>query len=181
MTRQRNILSRALIALTLSLTVLLIVEGLSRIMLTVRADLSSQEPDWSQYASDVGWERRPHFTGVVVGERYGYQPVQPVREFDDQGFFTVDTAQIHDTTHKHILTIGDSNTFGWGVPTSSTFSEILDDLREDALREIAERALTDPERGVITELNPGAAPLELSDEALLQMVRLDLHAAVGEA
>lgn len=132
MTRQRNILSRALIALTLSLTVLLILEGLSRIMLTVRADLSSQEPDWSHYASDVGWERRPHFTGVVVGERYGYQPVQPVREFDDQGFFTVDTAQIHDTTHKHILTIGDSNTFGWGVPTSSTFSEILDDLREDA-------------------------------------------------
>lgn len=132
MTRQRSLVSRALTALTLTLTVLLILEGLSRIALTVHADLSSQEPDWSQYASDIGWERRPSFKGIIAGERYGHQPVQPMRDFDGQGFFTVDTAQIHDTAHKHIMAIGDSNTFGWGVPTSSTFSEVLDKLREDA-------------------------------------------------
>ena len=53
----------------------------------------------------------------------------------------------------------------------------LDDLREDALREIAERALTDPERGVLTELHPGAEPLVLSDEALEHLL---LHAG-GDA
>lgn len=131
MTLQRNIVSKALIPLALTLTVLLIFEGLSRIVLTVREDLSSQEPGWYQYASDVGWERRPLFKGVDIGERNGHQPVQPVRDFDAQGFFAVDTAQIHDTTHKRILAIGDSNTFGWGVPTSSAFPEVLDALRED--------------------------------------------------
>ena len=53
----------------------------------------------------------------------------------------------------------------------------LDELGEDALREIAERALTDPERGVPTELHDGAAPLELSDEAFEHLL---LHAG-GDA
>ena len=132
MTRQRSMGFRVTIALALTVTILLILESLSRIVLTVRADLASQEPTWSQYASDVGWERRPLFKGVIVGERYGHQPVQPMREFDAHGYFSVDTAQIQDTTHKRILAIGDSNTFGWGVPTNSAFPEVLDELREDA-------------------------------------------------
>lgn len=132
MTRQRSIGSRVLITLALTVSVLLLLESLSRIVLTVRADLASPEPTWSQYSADVGWERRPFFKGVIVGERYGHQPVQPMREFDAQGYFSVDTAQLHDTTHKRILAIGDSNTFGWGVPTSRAFPEVLDELREDA-------------------------------------------------
>jgi putative ATPase len=49
----------------------------------------------------------------------------------------------------------------------------LSPLDERALREIADRALTDPERGVLTELNPGAEALELSDEAFEHLL---LHA-----
>jgi lysophospholipase L1-like esterase len=129
---RRSIVSTALITLVIAMAILLVCEGLSRVVLTVRADLSSQEPGWYQYASDVGWERRPHFKGLVVGERHMQDPVRYLREFDAQGFFAQDTEQIHDTAHKRVLAIGDSNTFGYGVPTPNAFPEVLDDLREDA-------------------------------------------------
>jgi hypothetical protein len=61
-----------------------------------------------------------------------HEPARYLREFDAQGLFAVDTAQIGDTTHKRILAIGDSNTFGWGVPTRNAYPEVLDDLRPDA-------------------------------------------------
>ena len=44
----------------------------------------------------------------------------------------IDSDQVQGTGHKKILAIGDSNTFGWGVPIASTFSEVLDELRADA-------------------------------------------------
>ena len=132
MAHRGSIISTALITLVIALAILLVLEGLSRVVLTVRADLSSQEPDWYQYASDVGWERRPYFKGLVIGEWHGHDSSRYLREFDTQGFFAIDTAQLHDTAHKRILAIGDSNTFGWGVPTRSAFPEVLDDLREDA-------------------------------------------------
>ncbi len=121
-----------LIGLALTLAGLLALEGLSRALLTAHADLKSTQPDWYQYAPDLGWERRPYFKGFVAGELQRRDPAQYLREFDAQGFFVVDTAQIHDMAHKRILAIGDSNTFGWGVPTRSAFPEVLDDLREDA-------------------------------------------------
>lgn len=117
---------------TVTVAILLLLEGVSRVVLTVRADFSSPEPDWYQYAPDVGWERRPNFKGLVGGERHGQDSARYLREFDGQGFFVEDTPQLHDTAHKRILAIGDSNTFGWGVPTRSAFPEVLDDLREDA-------------------------------------------------
>lgn len=126
-------LPKPLIGLALTLAVLLVLEGLSRALLTVQADLASTQPDWYQYAPDVGWERRSDFKGLVAGELHRHDSARYLREFDAQGFFTVDTAQIHDTSHKRILAIGDSNTFGWGVPTRSAFPEVLDDLREDAV------------------------------------------------
>lgn len=132
MPHRRSIVSTTLITVAITLTILLSLEGLSRILLTVRADLSSQAPDWYQYASDVGWERRPHFRGLVGGERHVHEAARYLREFDAQGFFAQDTPQIHDRAHKRILAIGDSNTFGWGVPTRNAFPEVLDDLREDA-------------------------------------------------
>ena len=125
-------LSAPLIGLALTLALLLALEGLSRALLTVEADLASAPPDWYQYTPDLGWEHRPHFKGMVAGELQRHDPTQYLREFDAQGFFTVDTAQIHDTTHKRILAVGDSNTFGWGVPTGSAFPEVLDNLRPDA-------------------------------------------------
>jgi putative ATPase len=53
----------------------------------------------------------------------------------------------------------------------------LSTLSEAALREIARRALTDPERGVAVEMSPGAAPLTLDEDA---MEHLLLHAG-GDA
>jgi lysophospholipase L1-like esterase len=125
-------LSAPLIGLATTLFLLLALEGFSRALLTVEADLASAPPDWYQYSPDLGWERRPRFKGTVAGELQRHDPAQYLREFDAQGFFTVDTAQIHDTAHKRILAVGDSNTFGWGVPTGSAFPEVLDDLRPDA-------------------------------------------------
>lgn len=132
MPHRRSIVATTLITVAITLTILLSLEGLSRILLTVRADLSSQEPDWYQYASNIGWERRPYFKGLVGGERHGHDSSRYLRQFDAQGFFAEDTPQIHDRAHKRILAIGDSNTFGWGVPTRNAFPEVLDDLREDA-------------------------------------------------
>ncbi len=125
-------LTAPLIGLALTLALLLALEGLSRALLTAQADLASAQPDWYQYTPDLGWERRPHFKGMVAGELQRHDPAQYLREFDAQSFFAIDTAQIHDTTHKRILAVGDSNTFGWGVPTGSAFPEVLDDLRPDA-------------------------------------------------
>lgn len=121
-----------LISLALALAGLLALEGLSRALLTAEADLASTNPDWYQYTPELGWERRPHFKGLVAGELHRHEPTRYLREFDEQGFFAVDSPQIGSTTHKRILAIGDSNTFGWGVPTRSAYPEVLDDLRADA-------------------------------------------------
>lgn len=131
MTHQRTVVTTSMIGLAITIAGLLVLEGLSRVVLTVRADLSPTAPDWYQYAPDVGWERRPHFKGLVAGELRPHEPARYLREFDAQGFFAVDTEQLHDTAHRRILAIGDSNTFDWGVPTQSSFSEVLDDLRRD--------------------------------------------------
>ncbi|MEP7153996.1 MAG: GDSL-type esterase/lipase family protein [Nitrospira sp.] len=130
---QRKIpLTPLMIGLATTLAGLMLLEGLSRVILTVRADLSWPQLDWYQYASDVGWERRPHFKGLVAGELRRQDPARYQREFDAEGFFSIDSDQVQGTGHKKILAIGDSNTFGWGVPSTSAFSEVLDVLRADA-------------------------------------------------
>lgn len=130
---QRKIpLTPIMIGLATTLAGLVLLEGLSRVLLTVRADLSWPQSDWYQYASDVGWERRPHFKGLVAGELRRQDPARYQREFDADGFFSIDSDQVRGTGHKKILAIGDSNTFGWGVPSTSAFSEVLDALRADA-------------------------------------------------
>jgi len=125
-------LTAPLVGLALTLVGLLTLEGFSRVLLTAEADLTSTHPDWYQYTPELGWERRPHFKGLVAGELHRHDPARYLREFDAQGFFAVDTEQIGATPHKRILAIGDSNTFGWGVPTRSAYPEVLDDLRADA-------------------------------------------------
>jgi len=121
-----------LLSLALTLAGLLALEGLSRILLTAEADLASTKPDWYQYTPELGWERRPYFTGLVGGELRQQDPARYLREFDAEGFFVIDSAQIGAATRARILAIGDSNTFGWGVPTRSAYPEVLDDLRADA-------------------------------------------------
>lgn len=125
-------LTAPLIGLALTLVGLLTLEGFTRVLLTAEADLASTHPDWYQYSPELGWERRPHFKGLVAGELHRHDPARYLREFDAQGFFAVDTAQIGTTSSKRILAIGDSNTFGWGVPTRNAYPEVLDELRPDA-------------------------------------------------
>src|SRR5574340_2535 len=120
-----------MIGLASTLACLMMLEGLSRVAFTVRADFSSPAPNWHEYAPDVGWERRPNFKGMSSTEPHRQDPIRYQREFDSQGFYAFDTEQIHSSAHKKILTIGDSNTFGYGVPSRSAFPEVLDDLRHD--------------------------------------------------
>ena len=131
MTRKKS-LTAIMIGLTVTLAALLMLEALSRVILTVRADLAWPEADWYQYAADVGWERRPLFKGLVAGEVRRHDPALYRREFDAEGFFSIDSEQVQGSGRKKILAIGDSNTFGWGVPSTSAFAEVLDDLRADA-------------------------------------------------
>lgn len=77
---------------------------------------------WYIYSPDLNWEKRPDFSGEVFETK---------RTFDSQGFITVDSEQVSDTTKAKIIFIGDSNTFGIMVPTHLTFIELLDDLLPD--------------------------------------------------
>jgi lysophospholipase L1-like esterase len=117
---------------TLTVATFLFVEGLSRIVHTVREDFSTRTREWFTYSAELGWERRPHFKGHVSGELQRGNPTRYIREFDAQGFLAIDTTQLAGQDHKRILAVGDSNTFGWGVPTQDSFVEVLDDMLHDA-------------------------------------------------
>jgi lysophospholipase L1-like esterase len=122
---------KSAIAVTLMVATFLLLEGLSRIIHTVREDVSAIQPEWFTYSSELGWQKRPLFKGYVFGELQRGNPVRYMREFDQSGFLSVDTLQVATHHHKRILAIGDSNTFGWGVPTQDSFVEVLDDMLPD--------------------------------------------------
>ena len=70
------------------ITVFLLLEGLSRIGITiVRNTFANTSYEWFVYSPDLEWELKPNFRGQLT--------VPPVdREFDSQGFISVDTPQI---------------------------------------------------------------------------------------
>ena len=112
-----NEIKKYLLGLLSFIVAFLFIEGLARIGYTL---ISNDNPDeWFIYSSELGWERKPDFRGPVYGSR---------RVFDSNGFIAADTEQITDTKKNKIIFIGDSNTFGNGVPTDSTFVEVLDDM-----------------------------------------------------
>jgi len=47
-------LTAALIGVALTLTGLLVLEGVSRALLTAQADLAPEQPDWYRYTPDLG-------------------------------------------------------------------------------------------------------------------------------
>ena len=55
----------------------------------------------------------------------------PNVSFDRAGYFAVDSKEITDTARKKIIFIGDSSTFGYGVPTESSFVEVVEGLLKD--------------------------------------------------
>jgi lysophospholipase L1-like esterase len=69
----------------------------------------------------MGWELTPNFEGPLT-----FDNGNNVRKYDAEGFLAYDTAQIADSKTPRIVAIGDSNTYGWGVPAEATWVEVLD-------------------------------------------------------
>ncbi len=122
---------QTILGIVIALLLLLLLEGFSRILKTVNDDVVALRPQWLQYSADLGWEKRPNYSGLMPNESRTLEPTRYERHFDAEGFLTIDSSQVADPTQRKILTVGDSNTFGWGVPTEMTYSEVLDDLLPD--------------------------------------------------
>ena len=117
---------RLLAGLLVVLFVLLALETVTRIAATILRDAkddSSVEDLWYRYSRDLGWERRPGFSGIVYNKKIA---------FDERGFFDVDSAQVDREDGLKIMLIGDSCTFGILVDVENTFGEILEDSLPDA-------------------------------------------------
>jgi lysophospholipase L1-like esterase len=110
------------------LVVLLLLEGISRIAATVIHDYWSAKAAnvdmWYELSPDLGWVNEPGFKGDVAGA--GVQ-----RAFDKSGMFPGDSLYRSGSRRWKVAFIGDSNTFGFGVPEESTFVELLPALDPD--------------------------------------------------
>ena len=117
-------LRNVLMGLLVSVALLLFAEFLSRVVKTFDVDrdstVSLAPAEGFAYSAKLGWERKPGYTGMAAG---GHE-----REFDAAGYVTADSTQVSDTTKQKIVFIGDSNTFGYGVPTRSSFVEVVERL-----------------------------------------------------
>jgi lysophospholipase L1-like esterase len=90
------------------------LEATARLISTVHQNLTL-EPTWFAYSADLGWERRPHFTGLDdCGEH---------RAFGDQGLLVQDVARLQEPGPRKFraLFLGDSNTYGYCLDADDTF------------------------------------------------------------
>lgn len=119
--------------LLLAIVGLLLLEGASRSVMTLQWSMQGVEIPWYRYSGEVGWERRPSFVGTASGDRAAmpFERGQYERRFDARGYFAVDSSQVDNGREPKILAFGDSSTFGWGVPTQSSYVEVLDALLPD--------------------------------------------------
>jgi lysophospholipase L1-like esterase len=109
------------------LTCLLFFLGLEvaiRLLQSVRDDVTKlrapEEPSgWYVLSPKLGWAKKPGYAGPVERD---------TRRFDSEGFLSVDSKQVSDSAEPKVLLLGDSNTFGYGVPAEATFAEVADDL-----------------------------------------------------
>lgn len=117
-------LRNVLLGLLVSVTVMLFAEVLSRAAKTFDVDrgstVSLAPAEGFAYSAKLGWERKPGYKGLAAG---GHE-----REFDAAGYVTADSTQVSDATKQKIVFIGDSNTFGYGVSTRSSFVEVVEGL-----------------------------------------------------
>lgn len=134
---------------------LLLMECSSRVLLTLMEGGNSSSDYLFRLgvtsSPELGWQRIPEFNSRLSPEPGGI-----IRRFDSRGFLLIDKEDVSatrtvtptapeqggSTVHTGdamageqgasaarrttVLTIGDSSTFGWGVPPESSFSEILD-------------------------------------------------------
>jgi lysophospholipase L1-like esterase len=95
----------------------------ARVMATVVQDrqrMAEERPnppeDWFVYSPTLGWERKPGYRSTYAGGP---------RAFDSAGYLVDDSVGVVDSTRRTVLFIGDSNTFGYGVPTETSFVAVV--------------------------------------------------------
>jgi len=100
---------------------LLVLEGLARIAYTVHLNLA-KEAEWYVLSPDVGWDRRPHFSGI--------DDCSETRSFDGRGLVASDGARLQQKREGQFraLFLGDSNTYGHCLMTQETFVEVASRL-----------------------------------------------------
>ena len=129
----RTTIRRVIAGLLAAAVILLVIEMMTRGVITMRDDFRvSNDNEYILYSKELGWERRPHFSGRLTGVYLPPEPGQHIRHFDEHGLFTIDTEQVVNRNEVQIVTIGDSTTFGWGVPPHATYSELLDSFLPNA-------------------------------------------------
>jgi lysophospholipase L1-like esterase len=115
---------KLVVSLVLPVLVLVMIESCSRSVVTLYRELSVQTAAASHEAvpsRERGSKPAPNFEGQL-----GFDAGDFVRKHDAQGFLAYDTAQIQDSSKPHIVAIGDSNTYGWGVAPEAAWVEVLD-------------------------------------------------------
>jgi lysophospholipase L1-like esterase len=115
-----------LIGLTVTIICGVVLECSARIIVTILEDFRPRLPEWYVYSADLGWAKRPNFSGLALETNS-----RNIRYFDAHGFLSADTEQVSNSKHPKIIALGDSNTFGWGIPTAASFVEVLDNALEN--------------------------------------------------
>jgi lysophospholipase L1-like esterase len=112
--------------IAIAVSILFALEALARVVKTIESDVRGAHagrgvlhPAFAG-SPTLGWVRRPGFRGVAEATH--------LREFDEEGYYTIDTAQVADAAIPKIVFIGDSNAFGFDVPTDASFVEVADRL-----------------------------------------------------
>jgi len=94
---------------------ILLLETVARLLYTVHKNFASS--DWYVCSRTMHWARRPGFSGSILGTH---------RNFDEHGYFSIDTDSRHAHDRYKILLLGDSCTFGARVMDKDTFGEVLE-------------------------------------------------------
>ena len=121
--RGRRVLLRVLITLVSTLVVLGALEGGARLIRT------NAPPDtrlsWLEFSERIGWQARPGS---------GSDAYAAPRQFDKDGLFTLDSGRLDPDARRGkrlILLLGDSRTFGNGVPADDTYGQVLERRRPE--------------------------------------------------
>lgn len=106
------------------LLLFIIVEGLARIVSAYYIDKDVGEAVYVSpnqvFSPELGWELKPNFHGKMEGN--------VDRSFDSEGFVSTDTSKISDRSKPKVVFLGESSTFGFLIPTESTFVAITEKL-----------------------------------------------------
>jgi lysophospholipase L1-like esterase len=100
---------------------LLFLEGTARIAHTVYLNVTGQ-PDWFVYTADLGWDRRPNFSGL--------DDCAMPRTFDAQGLVSDEAARLQQKQEGQFraLFLGDSNTYGTCLNNEESFVGVANRL-----------------------------------------------------